>query len=184
MSERESYPSEDQIKEALNAACDKVEERDGDLLCKNVNERSITHRLAIYLEEEIAKVSKGWLVDCEYNRMTNGSEISPKTIRFRPIPKPKNGYDTEARTVFPDIIVHSRTKSGLEGGNLLVIEAKKNSLKLDNDVKKLAAYCKQLKYKYAAMITFKVDQSKDCERSSSEKITIKWMDPATGKLKQ
>ena len=45
---------------------------DGYLLENDVNERSITHKFAVYLENEFSE----WDVDCEYNR--NG--IDKKTL--------------------------------------------------------------------------------------------------------
>lgn len=73
-------------------------------------ERSITHRLGIYLQENFPS----WEVDFEYNR--NGHEVK-WFIGMIDKAAPK---DTEGKTVFPDIIVHNRKM----GKNKLIIEAK------------------------------------------------------------
>ena len=82
------------------------------LLENDLHERTITHKLAEYLQP----LFPGWNVDCEYNR--DGHE--PKRVRLRPIPE--QGGD-EGSNVFPDIIVHRR---GDNDHNLLIIEAKKS----------------------------------------------------------
>ena len=62
--------------------------------------------------------------------------------------------DVQARTVYPDIIVHHRETKD----NLLVIEIKKtscNQLSNDLDVEKLKEYKRQLGYTYAIFVRFK-----------------------------
>ncbi len=110
----------------------------------NVNERSITHRLALYLRN----LYEDWDVDCEYNR----DKGEPKELEI-PELKPDN-KDTDAQTVFPDIIIHKRDSKE----NYLVIEAKKTSstASKDTDIIKLKAFRKQLEYKYALFIEFSV----------------------------
>jgi hypothetical protein len=100
---------------------------------RKVNERSLTHKYAEYLQEEFPE----WNVDCEYNR--DGHDTKKIISYIRKI-------DNEnARTVYPDIIIHHRgTKN-----NLVVIEAKKDNFNGDNlDVQKLEAYNKDLGYKF------------------------------------
>lgn len=55
---------ETEVKDALKKALQEFWEKDICLLGYTANERSITHRLAIYLE----KYFSGYDVDCEYNR--------------------------------------------------------------------------------------------------------------------
>jgi hypothetical protein len=72
-------------------------------------------------------------VDCEYNR--HGNEI--KRLR---VPRDDIDWDdTEAKTVFPDIVVHER---GNDENNLLVIEVKKssNNQNVQFDKNKLEAF--------------------------------------------
>jgi hypothetical protein len=111
----------------------------------DVNERSISHKFASYLQEEF----EGWDVDCEYNR----DHDDPKLLKLLKVStlgvKPD---DVQARTVYPDIIVHHR---GTED-NLLVIEIKKTSNQLSNDfdIQKLEEYKRQLGYIYALFLRF------------------------------
>jgi hypothetical protein len=92
-----------------------------------VNERSITHYLAIYLKQEFAD----WDVDVEYNR--NLGFI--KRVRLDP-PQP-SADDTDAVTVYPDVIVHKRDTTS----NLLVVEVKKAGRGgIEFDLRKLKAF--------------------------------------------
>src|SRR5205814_4248312 len=85
------------------------------LLEFDVNERTVSHRLAVYLEKGLPKQ---WSVDCEYNRNL------AKVKGLHPPPDPIAWTDTKAKTVYPDIIVHKRGRPD----NLLVIEMKKSSV--------------------------------------------------------
>jgi hypothetical protein len=127
----------------LRAAIRQVEARDAYLLCQGLNERTISHRLALYLTSEFPE----WDVDCEYNR----SGGQPKTLR---LPAGRVSWeDTNAKTVFPDIIVHRR---GLDGPNLLVIKMKKSGLPAGFDHQKLKAYKSGHKYQYAVFVRVRV----------------------------
>lgn len=135
-------PTEEIIKARLESALNKLLRRDIDLLRLDVNERAITHRLAMYLQEDFLE----WDVDCEYNR----SHDQVKQLKFpegecRP-------DDTNAKTVFPDVIVHRRNTDQ----NLLVIEVKKDSNNEgeDYDLEKLRAFKSELGYSSAAFIRF------------------------------
>jgi hypothetical protein len=81
---------------------------------------------------------------CEYNR----NHDDPKRLKLRPEAVRTN--DTQAQTVFPDIIVHKRHTDE----NLLVIEVKKstNNQRDDYDLRKLRAFQQQLRYKYAGLL--------------------------------
>ena len=57
--------NEDEVRQAVSVALERLKDEDDDLLRFDVNERSITHRLAVYLDEEIRDE---WDVDEEYNR--------------------------------------------------------------------------------------------------------------------
>jgi hypothetical protein len=122
-------------------ACDRF------LLENDVNERSVTHKLAEYLQGEFPR----WNVDCEYNRV--GTEEAAKVLRglgrCRGV---VNTDDTHAQTVYPDVIVHKRGRTT----NLLVIEAKKDSSPVDRqcDLEKLDAYRRQLNYQFTIAVTF------------------------------
>lgn len=140
-------PSLEKVKSKCLAAISKLQREDSFLLKKehDINERTVTHRLAMHLTGEF----KDYDVDCEYNRMFNGANprtYVPKRLSLE-IKEDINALDTEAYTVYPDIIVHKRGTDT----NLLVIEAKmswKNS-KGNFDKRKLRAYKEQLGYSYA-----------------------------------
>lgn len=111
----------------------------------DVNERTLTHRLAMYLQPAFAE----WHVDCEYNR----DEHRPKEL-WLPGGEDPDGYDTNAQTVYPDIIVHKRGTNE----NLLVIEVKKTSSHVteEKDFLKLKEYRSQLDYPYALFVELSV----------------------------
>jgi hypothetical protein len=134
------------VKEAVNAALDKLLKLDRYLLSNDVNERSISHRLAIYLEPSFP----GWNIDCEYNR----NHDNPKRLE---IPRRNvNSDDIQATTVFPDIIVHKRNTDQ----NLLVIEMKKTTSQEEDryDLHKLEAFKEQLGYKYSVFLKLKIEE--------------------------
>jgi len=126
--------------EILRQALDLLIQRDHELFEFDVNERSLTHKLAEYLQP----LFPDWYVDCEYNR--EGHEDT------KSLDLPVEGTtteDTEARTVFPDIIVHRR---GIPD-NLLVIEVKKSTNpNRKRDFQKLEAFKNQLGYRHAAFV--------------------------------
>jgi hypothetical protein len=119
-------------------------QRDQFLFEIDVNERTLTHRLAMYLQPALPN----WHVDCEYNRDQHG----PKEL-WLPGGQP-DGYDTDAQTVYPDIIVHRRGTND----NLLVIEVKKTSSHVNDgkDFLKLHEFRGQLHYQHALFIELSV----------------------------
>ena len=99
------------------------------LLKHDINERSITHKLAEYIQ----KYFSDYNVDCEYNRMPNErdernnngearKEFISKALKL--YPSQTCSYDDKGTTVYPDIIIHKR---GSNKSNLIVIEAKKKA---------------------------------------------------------
>ena len=132
----------------------KLLKNDSYLLDVDANERSITHRLAIYLEDEFPDYN----VDCEYNR--NGAEIKRITEIFNNIIS-QNAISITNKTgntvsVYPDIIIHHRGTDD----NFIVIEAKKTTNNNGNDEQKLKAYKDVLHYKHAFFIEFPVKNKK------------------------
>ena len=102
----------DVVGDALTNALNRLVVRDAHLLAEDVNERSVTHHLAIYL----ADAFPGWNVDVEYNR--NVGEIK----RLHGLANAEvDADDTTGVTVYPDIIVHRRGTHQ----NLLVVEVKR-----------------------------------------------------------
>lgn len=118
-------------------------ERDWMLLAIDANERSITHKLGEHLQREFPN----WHVDCEYNR--DGHQA--KRLDWTEV----RSDDTNATTVFPDIIVHHRGTNE----NLIVIEAKKSTTSANGeDRNKLERYKEQLGYRFAVEIVFPVKE--------------------------
>lgn len=139
------------MKKRVVNALNKLRDKDFFLLKTNANERTISHKFAEYLQEEFSE----WIVDCEYNR--HGEEI--KRID---LPSDKITWDdTEAKTVFPDIVVHKRNT---DNENLLIIEIKKSSNKINHqfDKKKIEAFTKEpYNYKIGLFIEIDVNDQND-----------------------
>lgn len=173
-----------QIKRRIDLAIDTLRVNDNYLLENDLNERSITHKLATYMDQTFGKT---YDVDCEYNR--NISDL--KKIYML-----KNKWDElnnrvmfnedemfseifVEKNVFPDIIVHKR---GRADGNLLVLEVKKStsSVSEDYDMEKLKCYTEQgsnLNYKYGVFIRFhtsKAEYQFPDIRCFTEGIEIPW----------
>jgi hypothetical protein len=132
------------IEERVNRAKAKFLERDRYLLEVNANERSMTHKLAEYLQAEFPEFN----VDCEFNRKGN----LPKELHIN-VSSDLSEDDTDAKTVFPDIIVHRRG----EPANFLVIEAKKSGGNDRTDRQKLDAFKRDGEYNYQYAILMRFD---------------------------
>lgn len=142
----------EELKSKVEKAIKMFFKHDSFLVENNINERSITHKLAEYLGLEFSE----YHVDCEYNRMINRTlkegendkKYIKKTLKLD-IDDIKSD-DIKAKTVYPDIIIHDRKS---DENNLLVIEVKKEAgvdkceENMNFDIKKIKAYVKELKYK-------------------------------------
>jgi len=82
------------------------------LLERDLGERTITHRLAVYVERQFA----GWQVDCNYDR------LGERTLRL-PRGTIVSTDDHLGKSIYPDIVVHQRDIPN----NLLAIEVRKDS---------------------------------------------------------
>lgn len=147
-------PSPDMVHQLLEHSLGLLLRHDSYLLEKDVNERSISHRLALYLQE----LFEAWNVDCEYNRDHDDS----KRLKIMQNVAAQEGVkvevdDTNASTVFPDIIVHRRGTDD----NLLVIEMKKTTSRGSDkfDRCKLNEFRHQLGYRYAVFIKLRTGGS-------------------------
>ena len=138
----------------VKAALGRFLRQDLDLLQRDVNERSISHKLAEYLQHQF----EGLHVDCEYNRREN--EV--KRVNCLQ-PENTSSNDLNAKTVYPDIIVHRR---GNDESNLLVIELKKRDAgKIDRDKKKLRKFTHPLgeyNYRLGLLLIFDVVNQRVC----------------------
>jgi len=138
----------DDLNEAVREAIRRLK-KDELLFRNHANERSITHRLAVYLEQTVP----GWDVDCEYNRVG----MTPDNVKMLLLPG-EDGVvpvdDTDGSRVFPDIIVHHRGGT-TPADNLLVIEVKTAWARtsVDKDILKLRAFTGQ--YPVHQLVTYK-----------------------------
>ena len=64
-----------EIRQRVETALKQLSVLDSDLLHSDVNERTITHRLAVHLERHF----DGWDVDCEYNRTGGDPESGSRS---------------------------------------------------------------------------------------------------------
>jgi len=116
-----------EVQNKLSTALQLLYKNDLFLIENSTNERSITHKLAEYIQQLFPE----WHVDCEYNRR---GEKNVKEI---------NGQTTS----YPDIIIHRRNTKD----NLLVIEAKSvHSQNHDEkkDKQKITHYIEDSRYSY------------------------------------
>lgn len=135
------------IESAIVGAIRGLYEEDYDLFEYNSSERALTHKLAEHLQRAVDEWGEKWKVDCEYNRH-NYFNKELYGLDFGAV----TSADEEAKTVFPDVIVHRR---GLDE-NLLVVEVKKSGGKnSDTDEKKLRAFTAQsgdFRYSYGLLL--------------------------------
>lgn len=122
-------------------------EKEKDIIKNDTNERTLTQRLAFYLELQLRKNIKyeNYSVDCEYNR----KEEDIKRLKF--------GKNTDKKEIYPDIIVHQRKIKN----NLIAIEMKKTTSKNTDkikDIEKLEALTdRKNDYHYTLGIYFELD---------------------------
>lgn len=170
LKEKQNIPSgwqKPEMQEKIQCALNCLIKYDYALLHSGVNERTLTHLLALYLMKEFPDHH----VDCEYNRMwRDGEEMTKEIVLPEDMFEHVSVYETEATTVFPDIIIHRREDAE---HNLLVIEAKKSSNKnRRTDFSKLNGFMRDQNnggrsYKFSAFIIF------DVENPNSSTIEVK-----------
>lgn len=161
----------EEVKRLFLHALQDLYTHDSRLIDTGVNERTITGRLAHYMQSYF----KDYSVDVEYNR--NGDRAKCLYPRdFKGLVKLSSelyGYKRKVSSVsgieeltYPDIIVHSR---GNNNGNMLVIEAKKQSSLGETpyeDLRKVAAFTAterrqglpEYSYQLGICIVFEEDQ--------------------------
>ncbi|HIK41546.1 hypothetical protein [Thermoleptolyngbya sp. M55_K2018_002] len=159
-----------EVEEILQEALELLKEHDSYLFRVDANERSFTHKLAGYLQAGFQTRNLELHVDCEYNRSQGDHKklILEQEIRNRlsKVLEESGGLpgydDTNAKTVYPDIIVHKR---GDNENNLLVIEVKKSTNQQstgETDKKKLDAFLESpFNYQHAVFIQLIVGGEKD-----------------------
>ena len=106
-----TQPQITELTTAINAALSRLYQRDGSLIERQVNERSVAFRFGLYFNETIRETSfytdNDLTIDFDYNR--NIGEV-----------KRMEGF-SRTHGVYPDIILHHR---GFNDKNVLVIEFK------------------------------------------------------------
>lgn len=138
---------ESEVMQTVDRAVEALIENDNVLLQWDVNERSITHKLAEHLQ---TRVQNGWIVDVEYNR--EGHDESKKFLSDEYFSE-EPSRDNDKRLVYPDIIVHKRGTNK----NLVVIEVKKDTGLDEKDSEKVEGYIQSLGYRYGLCISFTTD---------------------------
>ena len=122
-------------------------EKEKAIIKNDTNERTLTQRLAFYLELQLRKNIKyeNYSVDCEYNR----KEEDIKRLKF--------GKNTDKKEIYPDIIVYQRKIKN----NLIAIEMKKTTSRNTDkikDIEKLEALTdRKNDYHYTLGIYFELD---------------------------
>lgn len=137
------------MKEKVQRCLVKIEANEKEIIQNDINERTIAHKLAEYLQIEFIDYN----VDVEYNRNYENGEYEPKKAYLI-----KDGFreaflkakETEENlikfmdqvTTYPDIIIHKRMSNEK---NLLVIEIKKSNNNGDWEIdrKKLEAFTRR-----------------------------------------
>ena len=120
----------DEMKTKINIALQILYKNDSFLISNCTEERTITHKLAEYIQDLFPE----WHVDCEYNRLGEGGTNAQK---------PVNNQNTS----YPDIIIHLRNTKE----NQLVIEAKNihsRNHSDTNDKLKIKGYIEDERYNY------------------------------------
>src|SRR5438477_961791 len=94
------------------------------VLEKDLGERTLTHRMAVHLEQQF----DGWEVDCDYNR------LGERLLKL-PHGTIVSTDDELGKSIFPDIVVHRRAVPE----NLLAVEVRKatNHQPIEHDHHKL-----------------------------------------------
>ena len=110
----------------LIAALQEFYARETYILERDLGERTLTHRLAVLVEQHFA----GWEVDCDYDR------LGERTMRL-PHGTVSSTDDHIGKSIYPDIVVHQRDIPN----NLLAIEVRKasNHQPIEHDQLKLKA---------------------------------------------
>lgn len=142
----------EQIKRMVILALEKFYLQDKKLLDFDVNETTISARIAMYLYElvENERNREAICVDCEYNKYGK--------VDRKPAPT-----HYQHKSIRPDIIIHSR---GDDKKNLLYCEIKKNEVS-QTDVAKINHSLKKLSYHMGLSI----------HNIVSTGVTLRWVKP-------
>ena len=151
----------DELENLIETSLDEFFKNEQDLIDIDANERSISFKIASYIQKQVPSV---WNVDCEYNRDGNDTKLLGIQI------EDTKTDDTKGRTVYPDIIIHKRRKKE----NLLIIEIKKSGIDYEKDLKKIKDFLSSDKYSYKFGLMLIINTKKE----SKEKYETCWF-PST-----
>jgi hypothetical protein len=131
------------IERKIRESCAELTKTDAKLLERGISERTLTCRLAVYLQK---RFQEPYFVDCEYNKIIADDTDIPKHLS-----------NWNKKWVMPDIIIHRRTRE--PDGNLVVIEAKRRvrgSKSVNKEREKIRQYMREpaLKYQYGYVVLF------------------------------
>jgi hypothetical protein len=149
------------VREAFNAALNKLHDRDLNLLAMGAHEQAICHRVGVYLD-----AMTDLNVDCEYNRDMMDAKRLRSGNRFR-----------------PDIIVHRRFSNE---ENLLVVEAKATARGGRTDLDRLKELVNQReRYRYFTGVFIMFINHRDrVQRTGEILIRLRWFPAMPGFLKR
>lgn len=145
-----------ELEHIVSCCLQKLRRIDRYLLDQDVNERTIAHKLAEYLQQHIPEFN----VDCEYNRFEQ-AEINDIIKRIEIPRNGENWDDLKIRNVNPDIIIHER---GPQGRNILVVEVKKSSNQESEtlDRNKLIVFTQEpLNYDFGLFLKIDIENNND-----------------------
>lgn len=144
---------------AFNNSITAFMDNDCYLLHRNIYERSITHKLALYLQNNFPEFN----VDCEYNGDIENINNYRKQLDISVADMIKTARqkirEDETYSVYPDIIIHTRNTNG---NNHLVIEVKKaNGNENDKafDLLKLKKFTTQYGYRLGIYLEFSTGEN-------------------------
>ena len=134
--------TQDEIASKLKQSIKKLLKEDKFLLENLANERSVSYKLAEYLQKSFGKKFN---VDCEYNL----NKLETKTLDgIKECSKQRR-----TNRIYPDIIVHKRNTNE----NILVIELKTRMIENNCDIIKLKQFTSKeniYKYQFGVFIQF------------------------------
>ncbi|MFY0989096.1 hypothetical protein [Halomonas sp. C05BenzN] len=150
MTRMETFPtaSDTEVVDRLNQALERLQERDAALLYDEASERSIACRLACHLQP----LFPDWDVDCEFNCWTGPGQRKGHLVVAT------TSDATEARTIFPDLLIHRRP----HGERLAVIELQKSTQhhSRHRELKKLHRCQARLGCRHALLIEIGVGEAR------------------------
>lgn len=139
-----NWPTPEALKARVARCIERLRDHDAYLLTHG-HEQSITHRLAMYLQDEFP----GWHVDVEFNRNLDDA----KRMSYQ---RDTDAFPTE-HGIRPDIIVHQRGTRR----HLLIVEAKRRGQPVADDVEKLKRATEregELAYAHGALVELATGQ--------------------------